>query len=1180
MKPIFIHLSKLSKKPAGKSIGNYEFHVSGKMRNFYDFDKELFSLSGNVIFPNFYAVRLFADKMNKKRDLLNSPEKSVKAGQLNAMGLIDEILHYVVTLYKQDRVKDVFKLAIKYLTEKIGEEELNKSLKIFVTEFPPREVYTNKISVEEYLESEENQEISLEEMMHLFLENANPAFRKFGELFDDSDLSKLSAYRPIMATLEKFFETQPTFGQENQTLFELLITPARRHPNSLTDQLKFMRRQWGLILSKYLMRLYGSLDLISEEEKAIFEGPGPTIVQDFSKQYGTAEGDAGEGEPEQFSPDKDWMPNVVMIAKSTYVWLDQLSKKYKRDIYRLDQIPDEELDMLASRGFTGLWLIGLWERSSASQKIKQIMGNPEAVSSAYSLFDYQIAHDLGGEEACNRLRQRAWQRGIRLASDMVPNHTGIFSKWVLEHPDWFVQNSYPPFPGYTFNGENLSADDSMQIYIEDGYWNHSDAAVVFKRVDKHTGETRYIYHGNDGTNMPWNDTAQLNYLIPEVRQAVIQTILHVARQFPIIRFDAAMTLAKKHFQRLWFPLPGSGGDIPSRAEHAMTKEQFDQVFPVEFWREVVDTVAREVPDTLLLAEAFWMMEGYFVRTLGMHRVYNSAFMNMFKNEENAKYRQSIKNVMDFNPEIMKRYVNFMNNPDEETAVTQFGKDDKYFGVCVVMSTLPGLPMYGHGQIEGYAEKYGMEYRKAYWDEQDDQHLIERHKREIFPLLKKRYIFSETHSFVLYDFINHHGGVNENVYAYTNYSGDEGALVLFNNKFEDADGYIKYSSATAKKEKDQFVQTEVWKELNIQPGDNTFVIYKDLTGGLEYIRHSHELLYEGFKANLGAFKYHVFSNFRSVQDNEYRHYSEINAYLQGRGVPSVEDALKEIFLQPVHHAFREIVNPGFLNYLENIIKRKLSGKDKKNAIKEFEQKALTLFNEIAKYTRKELKVNKAVKAGLPIFTTILEEYKPKKKKTSATAKYLENNKPELPALISGLISYMLGRLFDEEDSGLRSIALSEELLLTRIIRENLKPETAEYQISLMKALNSDINMLAKITEKPLYIRELFTGDETRRFLNVNRYRDLLYFNKERFEAYLGGLFYIYNLRVLAGDTDNHIRKSMNTVNRLTQKAEDCGYRVNEMVNPKKPKKKKAQTKAKAKAEEKAKKKSKGGKKKKE
>ena len=68
--------------------------------------------------------------------------------------------------------------------------------------------------------------------------------------------------------------------------------------------------------------------------------------------------------------------------------------------------------------------------------------------------------------------------------------------------------------------------------------------------------------------MPWNDTAQLDYLKPEVREAVIQTILHVARQFPIIRFDAAMTLAKRHIQRLWYPEPGSGGAIPSRAEYA------------------------------------------------------------------------------------------------------------------------------------------------------------------------------------------------------------------------------------------------------------------------------------------------------------------------------------------------------------------------------------------------------------------------------------------------------------------------------------------------------------------------------------------------------------------------------------------------------------------------------------
>jgi len=50
-----------------------------------------------------------------------------------------------------------------------------------------------------------------------------------------------------------------------------------------------------------------------------------------------------------------------LIAKNSYVWLDQLSKKYQSDISRLDQIPDEEFGYsLSTRISPGLWLIGLW----------------------------------------------------------------------------------------------------------------------------------------------------------------------------------------------------------------------------------------------------------------------------------------------------------------------------------------------------------------------------------------------------------------------------------------------------------------------------------------------------------------------------------------------------------------------------------------------------------------------------------------------------------------------------------------------------------------------------------------------------------------------------------------------------------------------------------------------------
>ena len=200
-------------------------------------------------------------------------------------------------------------------------------------------------------------------------------------------------------------------------------------------------------------------------------------------------------------------------------------------------------------------------------------GNADAVASAYSLDDYRIADDLGGEDAYADLRDRAWARGIRLASDMVPNHMGIDSRWVIEHPEWFLSLPEPPYPAYTFDGPDLSPDERVGIVLEDHYWDDSDAAVVFKRFDRWTGDERYIYHGNDGTSFPWNDTAQLDFLDPAVREQVIQTILDVARRFPVIRFDAAMVLAKKHIQRLWWPEPGQPARHPvaRRARHAQAR---------------------------------------------------------------------------------------------------------------------------------------------------------------------------------------------------------------------------------------------------------------------------------------------------------------------------------------------------------------------------------------------------------------------------------------------------------------------------------------------------------------------------------------------------------------------------------------------------------------------------------
>ncbi len=70
-----------------------EFHINARVRRACDFDEALFASSGNVIFANLKAVRLFAQRYNSTIDGTAHPERFLNTGQLNAMGLIDEIFH-------------------------------------------------------------------------------------------------------------------------------------------------------------------------------------------------------------------------------------------------------------------------------------------------------------------------------------------------------------------------------------------------------------------------------------------------------------------------------------------------------------------------------------------------------------------------------------------------------------------------------------------------------------------------------------------------------------------------------------------------------------------------------------------------------------------------------------------------------------------------------------------------------------------------------------------------------------------------------------------------------------------------------------------------------------------------------------------------------------------------------
>ncbi|MDR0876591.1 MAG: alpha-amylase [Treponema sp.] len=1176
MKNLQISLSKLEKngvKRGPKAAGRkavMEFHIKRDMREKYGLDKVLFSLTGNVVLADLRQVRELAAKFNAQADPAH-PEQFVKSGQLFAMGLIDEILHYVVALYREQVQPDAFDSALNRLETKLGDRRTDDLQRHFSGEFPPRQVYAGDEDVETYLDGSEDGEshrsLSLEETLLLALANLNPAFKPFKFLFNDADLAAKTVYPAAIEELKVHFKELPPFGPNGQNLWDMLRAPALASPDSLTGQLEYMRKNWGLLISKFISRLLIGLDVIKEEEKPNFGGgPGPMEALTYG----------GMDEYENFSPDQDWMPRTVLMAKSTLVWLFQLSQKYQREITRLDQIPDEELDALARRGFTGLWLIGLWERSNASKTVKQWTGNPDAAASAYSLYDYDIAGELGGWGALNNLRDRCTRRGIHLGSDMVPNHTGVDSRWVMEHPDRFLQLSYPPFPGYTYSSGNLSGRDGITVQIEDHYYTRTDAAVVFKRIDHSTGEVRYIYHGNDGTSMPWNDTAQIDFLNPEAREAVIRTIIGVCQQFPIVRFDAAMTLAKKHIQRLWYPEPGRGGDIASRAEHALTNEEFNRRIPNEFWREVVDRCAVEAPNTLLLAEAFWMMEGYFVRTLGMHRVYNSAFMHMLKNEDNAKYRATIKNTLEYDPEILKRFVNFMNNPDEETAVAQFGKGDKYFGIATLLVTMPGLPMFGHGQIEGFEEKYGMEYRRSYKDEKPDGYLIDRHEREIFPLMKRRALFSGSASFRIYDLSNG-GAVNENVFAYSNRLWDEKTLVFYNNSYYEASGWIHQSSPAIPQDDGTQTQDSLSEALSIHGDGRYFTLFREQRSNLWFIRSSKEISERGLFVALKGYEAQVFLDIYDVEDIHGR-WARLNHDLNGRGVPDPEAAIQDIFLGELYYRFMELLRPEQVEKIHRFFTPD-SGTSAANLIASFHE-PVKIFIETARHfiggaegqydpwvppaadsTYSTLDVEMIAKEYESYIGRLLEiagyadlispADKPAEIKFLV---HLASRIRQTPAIIAFALGYgalaLLRPVIGKEASGADAAYLAaghwrldrklREVFRAQGISDNESRRSVEMMFALLAKTVPADNDLYKTTGPfkagtfaSVLIQEHYQDEDFRRLLGINLFEDVTWFNKEGFEA---ALFYSSYFFTLESDKALGQEKPLSWIERVNRIAE--------------------------------------------
>jgi hypothetical protein len=484
----------------------------------------------------------------------------------------------------------------------------------------------------------------------------------------------------------------------------------------------------------------------------------------------------------------------------------------------------------------------------------------------------------------------------------------------------------------------------------------------------------------------------------------------------------------------------------------------------------------------------------------------------------------------------------MSNPDEETAVNQFGKGDKYFGVAVMMVTLPGLPMFGHGQIEGFAEKYGMEYKRAYYNEVIDDHLVWRHKNEIFPLLKMRHLFSQVENFELYDYINTNGQLNEDVFVYSNKSGNETALVIYNNSYDTCEGRIKYSNPKSANDKIKPAR-DIAGILNFKADPFHYYIYIDHRTQLQFLLSGEEVSRVGFKIKLFGYQYRICLNFREVYD-ETGSYKKLAEHLNGKGVASIDEALLEMEMIPLHSALEVFLAPPNIREIRNYVfqteeKEGKRGKQKSPQISPLIQDGMSsLMNETIKYNKIIVEDDIESESFFEILENVKEFFKLwwRYNKRKTVPQWIKDAETILPlnAKNESNFEICIYSSFLTVDNILTNHTANrlnnfDKLLLakpvTQILTQHAEEDEVRASTQLIKSLivfNDELKSInikikrkknkdktrVKKNRSPLNkipFSELLINENVSNFLHINTFDNITYFNKENFENLIEWLF---------------------------------------------------------------------------
>jgi len=351
-----------------------------------------------------------------------------------------------------------------------------------------------------------------------------------------------------------------------------------------------------------------------------------------------------------------WAKYPVIYEINTWVWLGELSRKYKKPIC-LGTVPEEEWDDIESFGVDAVWFMGVWERSPAGIEIsirneglvkdfKRALPDftpADNVGSPYCVRQYIVDQHLGGPAGLASARRMLRQRGILLVLDFVPNHVAPDHPWAIEHPEYFIQGT---------------ADAAR-----------NDPASFFQLGEK------IFALGRDPYFPSWPDVLQLNAFQPGLRQAVIDTISDIAGQCDGIRCDMAMLMLNRIFHRTWETLAGV--------------EPFG-----DYWSTTIPIIKRKHPDFQFIAEAYWDLE-WELQQQGFDHCYDKKLYDRIEHGDVENVRLHLLADSTY----QQKMVRFIENHDEPRAAATF-PPGKARAAAVAILTLTGARLLHEGQFEG------------------------------------------------------------------------------------------------------------------------------------------------------------------------------------------------------------------------------------------------------------------------------------------------------------------------------------------------------------------------------------------------------------------------------------------------------------------------------------------------